>query len=140
VFKKFAENMKKKRNLNSESNFFYKLINNSLYGRLGMGHEETKTKLIKNTDDNNWQLDENLIEYTRINENYFLANFKTERPKIIKSNVIYASIITSKARIKLHKGFKSVEKSEGRILYSDTDSIFAAYKKNVDDMEFGEIK
>jgi chemotaxis methyl-accepting protein methylase len=44
--------------------------------------------------------------------------------------VAYASIISSKARIKLYNSFNDVIKDGGRLLYCDTDSIFAAYKKN----------
>jgi len=58
---------------------------------------------------------------------------------IINSNVIYAAIITSKARIKLYKSFISVQNNGGRLLYCDTDSIFAAYKKDVTGETHGEI-
>ena len=43
-------------------------------------------------------------------------------------NVSYSSAIASKARIKLHKMFVKVINDGGRILYCDTDSIFAGYK------------
>ena len=56
-----------------------------------------------------------------------------------KSNVAIASAITSKARIKLHKAQNDVIKNKGRLLYSDTDSIFAAYKTNVDNQIHGSI-
>jgi hypothetical protein len=44
-----------------------------------------------------------------------------------KRNVSYASAITSKARIKLHKLIINVKKDGGRPLYCDTDSVFAGY-------------
>jgi hypothetical protein len=45
-------------------------------------------------------------------------------------NVSIASAISSKARIKLHKLLMDIQKDGGRILYTDTDSAFAAYNKN----------
>jgi hypothetical protein len=42
----------------------------------------------------------------------------------VNSNVIYAAIITSKARIKLYDAFEKILKSGGRLLYCDTDCIF----------------
>jgi DNA polymerase elongation subunit (family B) len=53
-----------------------------------------------------------------------------QRKNSINSLVQYASIITSRARIKLYKTITQVEKEGGRLLYCDTDSIFAAYDKN----------
>jgi hypothetical protein len=46
------------------------------------------------------------------------------------SNVSIASAITSKARIKLYKGFLEIIKENGRLLYCDTDSIIASFNKN----------
>jgi len=43
------------------------------------------------------------------------------------SNVSVAAAITSKARIRLYKGFLEVKKNGGRLLYCDTDSIVAAF-------------
>ena len=48
-------------------------------------------------------------------------------------------MITSKARIKLYRAYKDVIKNEGRILYSDTDSIFAAFKKDVLNQKHGDV-
>jgi hypothetical protein len=45
-------------------------------------------------------------------------------------NVSYASAIAAKGRIELYKTIKSVQKDGGRVLYCDTDSIFACYKKS----------
>lgn len=67
------------------------------------------------------------------NENKW-SNFKTIR------NITYSSIISSKARIKLYNAFEEVQKDGGRILYCDTDSIFASYKNNRINKEIGEIK
>lgn len=50
---------------------------------------------------------------------------------LFSSNVAIAGAITAKSRIKLYKDFISTIKNERRILYCDTDSIFAAFKKNI---------
>ena len=46
------------------------------------------------------------------------------------SNVLISASITSKARIKLYRGIDEVIKNGGRVLYTDTDSIIAAFKEN----------
>jgi DNA polymerase elongation subunit (family B) len=54
-------------------------------------------------------------------------------------NIAIASSIASKARVKLYKGFKEVENNGGRVLYCDTDSIFAEFYQNVSDLKMGDI-
>jgi hypothetical protein len=46
------------------------------------------------------------------------------------SNVLVSAAVTSKARIKLYNGILNVENIGGRVIYTDTDSIIAAFKKN----------
>jgi DNA polymerase elongation subunit (family B) len=62
-----------------------------------------------------------------------------KKKELVNSNVIYASIITAKARIKLHKAMLSVVNGGGRLLYTDTDSIFAEYTRVVDNERHGEV-
>jgi hypothetical protein len=57
----------------------------------------------------------------------------------VKNNIAIASCISSKARIKLYRAQEDVIKNNGRLLYSDTDSIFASYKKNVTEEKHGSI-
>ena len=59
----------------------------------------------------------------------FLGYKKTEKSV---ANVIVAAAITAKARIKLYKGILEVIKNNGRLIYTDTDSIIAAFKKTKD--------
>lgn len=141
VFKSFSETMSSLRNLNNDNNFIFKLITNSLYGRLGLSPSNEKTIILYDNEfiefekkESNW-----IKNYIKINNFYILTYIDEKIKQEVKSNVIYASIITSKARIKLYKGFNSVIKNNGRILYCDTDSIFAAFLKNVDNETHGEI-
>lgn len=140
TLKLFSSTMSKLRKKEEPSDFIFKLINNSLYGRLGMGLKNSETILINEKDFKLFELKNNILSYSNINE-LFIVNYEInfDENKIVNSNVAYASIITSKARIKLHKAFISVIENNGRLLYTDTDSIFAAYKTNVDDKTHGEI-
>jgi hypothetical protein len=81
----------------------------------------------------------NNIEFIKIETNHKIKkelNLKTEK---IKSNVSIAAAITAKARIKLYRAQKNVINNGGRLLYSDTDSIFAAYKRNVLNEKHGDV-
>ena len=140
VFKDFVSHFTKIRKSSEEANSIAKLIINSLYGRLGMGPIENETKVLNK---------ESYLEYKKKNENMILSEMKVNEIYIlsvkaplsneIKSNVELASAITAKARIKLYNGFMSTIENGGRVLYSDTDSIFAAFNKNVDNQKHGEI-
>jgi DNA polymerase elongation subunit (family B) len=55
--------------------------------------------------------------------------------KKIKANIAVASITASRARIRLYNAFLEVINNNGRILYTDTDSIFACFKQNPYKME-----
>jgi hypothetical protein len=54
-------------------------------------------------------------------------------------NLIYASYISSYARIKLYLGFKEILNNGGRLLYCDTDSFFVSFKENYYNKTMGEI-
>jgi len=107
-----------------------KLLINSFYGRLGMGEE----LCLMNIADDNFSLK----TYGIIND-YFLLKKKIKKNP--KANVAIAAAVTAKARIKLYRGFLEVIKHSGRILYCDTDSIFAAFPKDksVENKPLGEI-
>lgn len=142
VFKEFAEAMKRERSKNNNNNFIFKLINNSLYGRLGMGVTDIETKIFSKNNFYSKVDIEKVTKMIKIND-LIIADIKkpyTEK-SVVNSNVLYAAFITAKARIKLYKGFKSVEKNGGRILYCDTDSIFAAFPKGKEalDIQMGDV-
>ena len=92
--------------------------NNTFYGRLGMNPERLEEEIISNLEGNY----EKIIE----NNGIFLGYKKKEKSI---SNVIVSASITAKARIKLYKGIQEVIKHNGRPLYTDTDSIIAAFDK-----------
>jgi len=95
--------------------------NNTFYGRLGMDPERLEEEIV-NVENN--EIYEKIVEINNIKLGY-----KRKEKNI--SNVLISASITSKARIKLYKGMMEVIKNDGRILYTDTDSIIAAFDKNI---------
>lgn len=98
-----------------------KLLINSFYGRLALNEEMFFIEL---------------LEDLGLNKNYgIINNFYIIKKKILKkttkSNIALAAAIASKARIKLYEAQQEVIQHGGRLLYSDTDSIFAAFNKNL---------
>ena len=95
-----------------------KLLINSFYGRLALSDEMYNIKL---------------VEELNLHKSYGeLGNFYIIKQKILKrtkSNIALAAAIASKARIKLYEAQMEVLSNKGRLLYSDTDSIFASFDK-----------
>jgi hypothetical protein len=133
----YCKNIRKE---GKERNFLGKLLINSFYGGMGLKQTFSETYLTLSEDEFN-KIKEifDIEKFYKINSTYVILiidNFKYKKffkKKITKKslrNVSYASAIASKARIKLYKAFLEVIADGGRILYCDTDSIFAAYPKN----------
>ena len=107
--------------------------NNTFYGRLGMNPERLEEEITNKLD---------IDKYEKVVEiNGAFIGYKKKEKSI--SNVLISASITSKARIKLYKGIDKVIKNGGRVLYTDTDSIIAAFKKseyeNKLDIKMGEV-
>lgn len=139
----FFEDIKKR---GENYKIFGKLMINSLYGRLGMQYKNYKTFLIKKDEFDVYSKNFKIKSFFEVNnfiliecETDNLLRTKTNEFKKIVSNIALAAAITSKARIKLYKAQQDVIKNGGRLLYSDTDSIFAAYKTNVLNTYHGEV-
>jgi hypothetical protein len=125
---------------------------NSLYGSFGMSNKnyeslvcfsETEFKKILEKTDVLETIKKNncyIMKIVKNNKSNKILKEKDEYFKFSTRNISYASIIASKARIKLYKGFCDVINSGGRILYCDTDSIAASYNENKLHNEYGEIK
>jgi hypothetical protein len=133
---------------------FGKLIINSLYGGLAMNEKDYMSFVCFSQKEA-----ENLNEKADVKEHFVKNNchiFKIIKNKksnaiinknevnwsntLSTRNVIYASAIASKARIKLYKALKEVLNSGGRLFYCDTDSIAAGYNINRINEVFGEVK
>lgn len=108
--------------------------NNTFYGRLGMDPNRLEEEIVNTLDINN--------EYEKTVEiNGAYIGYKRKEKSV--SNVLISASITSKARIKLYNGMMNVSKKNGRLMYVDTDSIIAAFKKNnykqILDVQIGEV-
>jgi len=125
----FINDINKIRELGGLKRELGKLLINSFYGRLGLGDELSVLSLKEGKPDTD--------VYGHF-EDYFLV--KTVLKRRPKSNVAIASAITSKARIRLYKAFLEVIRSGGRVLYCDTDSVFASFERtaNVENRNLGE--
>lgn len=134
-FVNYFENIKKKNEIYKK---FGKLVINSLYGRLGMKNISNEFVLIKKENFGEYDKSNRIKSFKEIN-NLLLLELESINKIKTKNNIILASCITSKARIKLYKAQMDVINNGGRLLYSDTDSIFASYKKNVRDEIHGVV-
>lgn len=124
----FIEELNRIRELDPIREKIDKLLINPFYGRLAL--KEELNNIIISDEIPNSKI------YGKIEEFYIT---KIKKHKITKSNIAIASAITSKARIKLYQAFLDVINSGGRVLYCDTDSVFAEYKhdKIVEDINIG---
>lgn len=138
IFTDFVDEFEKFRKLGGSYKTFGKLIINSLYGRLAMTNNYEKTEIINKMNYQNFVENKNMISSSFFN-NICIVTYETKKYENVESNISIASAIASKARIKLHKALMSVEENGGSIKYSDTDSIFASFSKNVDNMKHGEV-
>jgi hypothetical protein len=130
---KFIEKNDKIREMGPIHKIIGKNNNNTFYGRLGMNPERLEEEIISNIEEKKY---EKIIE-----NNGIYIGFKKKEKSI--SNVMISAAITSKARIKLYKGMREVMKNNGRVVYTDTDSIIAAFKKDEYrkklDLKMGEV-
>lgn len=108
-FKEYAGEIKSYRSEGFVEKRIGKDLINSLYGRLGIGDEIEINRFADHGD-----IGDNFLKSSKIKQ-------KT------KANKLIAAAITSRARIKLHQGILDVIKTGGKVLYCDTDSIFASY-------------
>jgi hypothetical protein len=139
IFKKFVESVTEIKDQNLILTGFCKFFINSFYGRLALKKTETSTAIIDDAPDIHKTLSERavvnflkigffwLVEY---DPEYSLNAFQNLN-KFEKSSasVAYASIITAKARVKLYHLFEEIAINNGRVLYCDTDSVYAAFTK-----------
>lgn len=137
-FELYIKEFEELRKKGGEYKTLSKMIVNSLYGRLGMRKKNEKTILIKSNEYLDYLSKYNIISASFLSK-HALISYETKDDTSLFSNIAIASAITSKARIKLYEGYMSVIKNGGRVLYSDTDSIFAAYKRDVTNEIHGEI-
>jgi hypothetical protein len=153
VFDGFVEDFNKIKNSGKLFKHFAKNMINGLYGSFALNDETEITILCFNeVDFNSFLTSTDVIKWIKRGDFYILTiekNFKSKNFfdkknrwsfDFKKRNLAYATIISSKARIKLFKALRDVINSGGELYYTDTDSIFAGYDKNNLNKSVGEIK
>ena len=120
ILKNFIDDLNCFREIGGIKKDLGKLLINSFYGRLGLNSAVDIINLKTNNLRN--------LEYGLLKD---VELVKKRINRKTKSNVGVAACITSKARIKLYESFKEIERSGGRVLYCDTDSVFAAFDKKI---------
>lgn len=142
----FFTNIRKKGEAYSS---FGKNMNNFLYGRFGLTEPNEHTFFIQENELDyylKWKKYE-IKKILKINTTYMLSiNLTTQVKKDFnlsknkfKKNVGISAAISSKGRIKLYKAQEDVKKNGGEVKYSDTDSIFATYKRDVINEKHGAV-
>jgi len=154
VFEKFIDYFNIFRQKKGYHKIFGKLIINSLYGGFALDEGDTITVLTFSEDEFYTIISKtNVTSWYNINNCTILNVIKDSKSNKIfnknsikwsnensSRNVSYASIIASKARIKLYNAIDSVYENNGRVLYCDTDSIFASFKEDKKGTNIGDIK
>jgi hypothetical protein len=135
VFKEFIEQLTQVRNRGGMYKEIGKLLINSFYGRLGMKLGHTQTELM--TEDELDRREVEVLKYSIVNS-MVIATVRG-KPNGGISNVMMASAITAKARVRLHKAMMAVQRAGGRLLYVDTDSVIASFRRDVTGQRFGEV-
>jgi len=151
VFKDYVQEFSKIREKGTYYNIFGKAMNNGLYGSFALSIEKEETVVVFNEDELNTYLENTIVKsWKKVNNCIIIKILKNKMSKKfldkknkwsdeIDRNVIYASYISSYARIKLYAGIKEIIKNNGRIFYCDTDSFFAGFEKSNLMVKMGEI-
>lgn len=136
ILREFSQHFTKLRKRDALSKIFYKLFINSLYGRLGINETNESTDLFFNRKN----LNTTILE-TSTGGLAFLATTEKKQnlDNQIAANVAVAAAIAAKARLKLNKAILEVERQGGRVLYVDTDSIYAAFKTKMCGIKHGDV-
>lgn len=142
VFSQFITKFSEIRKKGGYYNVFGKLMINAFYGGMGLRPNQDEYFITFSEEEYLSILDKfNITMECKINSVYIIEvkkdykykkhfKMKKREEEFSKRNVSYSSAIAAKARIKLYKGLEEVIEDGGRLLYTDTDSIFAAYDKN----------
>lgn len=150
IFDVFVNKFTELRKKGGYYNIFGKLMVNSFYGSTGLKDEENVSYISYNVDEvENMLKNLSIIKMVNVNNVYIVIikidekyqSFFGKKPEShSKRNVSIASAITSKARIKLHSFILECIKDGGRVLYSDTDSVFASYNKKNNEININNKK
>lgn len=119
VFKNIIEDFDSVKNKDFFGKKLHKMILNSVYGKMLRTQMSKKNIICTCVYDGN--------AYQELVDGVYL---RSEDMELNLKNIATASVITSRARIKLYNAFKDVIKFGGKLLYSDTDSVIASFDKS----------
>lgn len=138
LFEEFAEKCLERRKEDLASDIMWKLVPNTFIGRLGIRPSYEKTIII---DEKNYDpTDIRVIGDRKIGKTYIVKMKDFDSDLKSSGNVVFPAIVASKARIEWYESAEEVIKGGGRLLYCDTDSIFAAFKKDVKGERHGSVE
>ena len=153
LFKDFVNEFLNLRERGSYYNFFCKNVINGLYGSFALNEDDSFFVISMDQSEFSFYHSKvDVISFTKIGNAYIIKIKKNIKSKKIfnkknnwdldnkKRNLSYAAIISSKARIKLNNSLNDVINAGGRLYYTDTDSIFAGFKKNYKNKKLKEIE
>jgi hypothetical protein len=138
IFKDFSDFCIENRLKSQLNKILWKLIPNSFIGRLGLRGDYEKTIILD--DDKYNPFEHDVISDKKINNQWLVTIRCTDDHRKTSNNVIYPAIITSKARIVWWLNATEIIKNGGRLLYCDTDSMFASFKRNIIGEKHGSIE
>ncbi len=138
VFQDYSEFFDETRRMGGYYKVFAKLMVNSLYGSMALrGEEYYNYVTFSESEFERILQDLNVHSFYKLNSVYILVILRDYKFRAMFKdgqigsrsgrNVSYSAAITAKARVKLHMFAKEVIRDGGRILYLDTDSVYAAY-------------
>lgn len=147
VFSEYVDFFTSMRDKGGAYKIFGKLMINSLYGRFGMNIKDEYSFFASSDELSIIEKNVSIISVKNLNNaclikcrinSWLVKNYGVKSQKNY-SNVAIAAAITAKSRVKLFRAFRDVVDNNGRILYCDTDSVFAAYKRGVLNEKHGVI-
>jgi hypothetical protein len=127
IFKDFAKFWMERRRAGC---FYAKKIINNVYGRLALNSQNTKYKLLFNSDLNVELKNPDFLEL-KLWGDISIVGFKLKKNKQPDKNVIAAAIIASRARIKMYKTMLLLRQEGLEILGINTDCIFLNKKSQL---------
>jgi len=127
VTKLYTSRIEAKNLGNSAMDFLYKLLLNSLFGRLGINKTNIKSTMINSERLNDFIQHLDIVSVDEISNNFNLVKYIDSSESNKTLNVACAAAITTYARIKMSDAIVNND-----VYYTDTDSIFIKNRLPVD--------
>lgn len=153
IFKNYVEFFTKIREKGVYFNLFGKNMINGLYGSFALQEENHFTIVLQSEEEFNSICNlTDVVKWKKIGNLYIINIEKNQKSRFLfktskkfndlseSRNVMYAAIISSKARVKLNKALQKTLDCGGKLYYTDTDSIFAGFSSSFLGEEMGEIR